>query len=80
MKPAVTLDVNVPESRELHLVLPPDVPAGVARIVVLVGETEVLTEEQHAQLWRIWMERGPQGAIGDEEAGLPRSSAATFAG
>jgi hypothetical protein len=71
MRPAATLDVTVPASRELHIVLPDDVPIGAARVVVLVGELESLTDEQHARFWRAWTEQGPQGPITDEEASLP---------
>jgi hypothetical protein len=38
MKTAATINVTVPESRELNLVLPPEVPPGQARLVVLVEE------------------------------------------
>jgi hypothetical protein len=40
MKTAATLDVTVPESRELRVVLPPEVPPGQARLVVMVEERD----------------------------------------
>jgi hypothetical protein len=43
------------------------------RVKVIVEEVPaeevVLSTEEHAALWREWVERGPQGPIGDEDAG-----------
>lgn len=38
MKTAATIDVTVPENRELNVVLPPEVPAGKAKLLVMVEE------------------------------------------
>lgn len=38
MKTAATIDVTVPENRKLELELPPEVPAGKARVLVMVEE------------------------------------------
>ena len=37
---AIKLQVVVPESRELKITLPPEVPPGVAEVIVLVPEQE----------------------------------------
>lgn len=37
---AVKLQVIVPESRELKIILPPEVPPGAAEVIVLVPEQE----------------------------------------
>lgn len=38
LKTAATIDVTVPENRELNVVLPPEVPAGKAKLLVMVEE------------------------------------------
>lgn len=38
MKTAATIDVTVPENRKLELELPPEVPAGKAKLLVMVEE------------------------------------------
>lgn len=38
MKTAATIDVTVPENRELNVTLPPEVPAGKAKLLVMVED------------------------------------------
>lgn len=38
MKTAATIDVTVPENRKLELELPPEVPAGKAKLLVMIDE------------------------------------------
>lgn len=38
MKTAATIDVTVPENRKLELELPPEVPAGKAKLLVMIEE------------------------------------------
>ncbi len=38
MKTAATIDVTVPENREINVVLPPEVPTGKAKLLVMVEE------------------------------------------
>lgn len=38
MKTAATIDVTVPENRKLELELPPEVPTGKAKLLVMVEE------------------------------------------
>jgi len=54
----ITLDSAVPplEGRRVRVVIEP------------LDEGEVtLTPNQQAQLWRAWVERGPQGPIAEDE-------------
>lgn len=57
----ITLETTIPplEGKRVHVLVEP-----------LEEEIELSTEEQ-AELWREWAERGPQGPISDEDAGLP---------
>lgn len=57
----ITLESTVPplEGKEVRVLIEP-----------LEEEIE-LTPEQHAELWREWVRRGPQGPISDEDAGCP---------
>ena len=57
----ITLETTVPplEGKEVRVLIEP-----------LDDEIE-LTPEQHAELWREWVRRGPQGPISDEDAECP---------
>lgn len=57
----ITLETTVPplEGKEVRVLIEP-----------LEDEIE-LTPEQHAELWREWVRRGPQGPISDEDAECP---------
>lgn len=46
MKTAATIDVTVPENRELNVVLPPEVPAGKAKLLVMAEEQGEQSDDQ----------------------------------
>jgi hypothetical protein len=57
----ITLETTVPplEGKDVRVLIEP-----------LEEEIE-LSPEQHAELWREWVRRGPQGPISDEDAECP---------
>ncbi|MBI3201763.1 MAG: hypothetical protein HYZ29_09500 [Myxococcales bacterium] len=50
MKTAATIDVTVPENRKLEVELPPEVPTGKAKLLVMVDEPVQPTEPPEATL------------------------------
>lgn len=46
MKTAATIDVTVPENRKLELELPPEVPAGKAKLLVMVEDAVEGADDQ----------------------------------
>ena len=46
MKTAATVDVTVPANREITVVLPPDVPAGKAKLLVMVEDSVEIEDRE----------------------------------
>ena len=74
MRTAATIEVTIPESRKLELALPADVPAGAARLVVLVDEAT--SPERLAEIAR---RISLAGAPSDEPALSPAEHARLWA-